>query len=593
MKLFQSLIVALILLLTCSLASAEKTQNIDIQIHGIKSDSIRQSIINNIALTTAADQPNDNISLLYQRSLNQIKRLIQPYGYYNPSVDGSLEKDSNHWIATFNINLNQPVIIKAVHLTFQGPNHNNPIFTPLKNQTILNQGDILTQSAYNELLDKIKKTHYKYGFFDGEISDKNIQVNLANHSATVNLTVQPNLRYKVGKIHLTQHRYEYDPEFIWRFLNINDGDFFSENKLNKSIKNLQESDDFASVQLYPDIENRNKSNYTIDLELLLTSDYARHYTSGIGFSTFQGATLILGTQFKHLTPTGHTLGLNTVLSPVRTTFNGTYTIPGNHPNTDHWSLGAQQTFLDTVSFEERYTDISANWTHQVSPNLRTTFSIKSVLSRYDTGSNADIDEKISGQGNFLVGANQLLFRYMDDTHFWPRGFTWNNSFQMTPGNILSSQAFIRDEMNTAISLPINPEWNRLFFFTKLGATNTNDITKLPPSLRFYAGGMNNLLGYNFFSQGPRKDGKVIGGKYIATFLGGFEQRIYGNLSASMYYNLGNATNQFNFKNTPILKAGGIGVSYKTPIGPINLFLSRTMGQTTNRWRFDISIGLSI
>ena len=73
---------------------------------------------------------------------------------------------------------------------------------------------------------------------------------------------------------------------------------------------------------------------------------------------------------------------------------------------------------------------------------------------------------------------------------------------------------------------------------------------------------------------------------------GIEQRIYGNFSTMLYYNQGNATNKLDFSDVEMLKATGIDLSYKSPLGPLMLFLSRTLGNAEH-WRIDLSIGVTI
>ena len=49
----------------------------------------------------------------------------------------------------------------------------------------------------------------------------------------------------------------------------------------------------------------------------------------------------------------------------------------------------------------------------------------------------------------------------------------------------------------------------------VGATVTDDFHKLPPLVRFFAGGDRSVRGYDYNTLGPKDDsGDVVGGRYL-------------------------------------------------------------------------------
>ena len=53
--------------------------------------------------------------------------------------------------------------------------------------------------------------------------------------------------------------------------------------------------------------------------------------------------------------------------------------------------------------------------------------------------------------------------------------------------------------------------------TEIGYLNTADIRKIPPALRFFAGGDRSVRGYGYKKISPKnKEGKLVGGSRLVT-----------------------------------------------------------------------------
>ncbi|POB67564.1 hypothetical protein CRN59_24885, partial [Vibrio vulnificus] len=84
-----------------------------------------------------------------------------------------------------------------------------------------------------------------------------------------------------------------------------------------------------------------------------------------------------------------------------------------------------------------------------------------------------------------------------------------------------------------------------------GANITEEFEKLSPSLRFFAGGDNNLRGYGYESISPKdSSGALTGAQYIATSTLEYQYRLYGNWWAAAFVDYGDA-----FNDTPDWKTG--------------------------------------
>ncbi|WP_395946482.1 autotransporter assembly complex family protein [Caedibacter taeniospiralis] len=582
--------IALIVLSTADEVPSNNTPTLEIIINGVSNNKIKTSLLENISLYRfkdfAVSHPNQ-MQLLLKKSDDEIKTLLEPYGYYKPTITTAFSAKDNRWIASFNITLNEPLRIDALTVNIDGEGKDSKTAQIILQNFPLKHGDILVQSAYEHAKNLLTNSFFDQGYLDSKLITHEIRINMLKYTAEVVLSVDTGERYTIGAINIKQQRYDYAKHFIQEIIKVSTGDSMSQQKISKANKRLQDSGYFSAAQFVPQISKRDETNKTVPVNLNLTADYARTYTFGVGYGTFTGPRVSFGTLFRHVTDTGQQFSFNVSASPANSTFSTSYVFPGNDPLHDNWSLLAEQSYIETDTYNERQTNFGIARTHKYG-SWQTTLSLQQYLTNYDTAANSK-----SINGNYLVPALTLVYDGSKQNGFWRQGLVWNELLQVSLRSPLSDQDFIRNNMSLYYSLPINPEWNRLLFSANWGFITVDDIQNVAPNFRFYAGGVSNLLGYPFLSQGPQVDGNVTGGRYLATGLLGIEQRIYGNFSSMLYYNMGNAANKPNFSDVEILRAGGIGFSYKTPLGPFMVFFTRTLNQNDQHWRFDLNIGISL
>ena len=121
-----------------------------------------------------------------------------------------------------------------------------------------------------------------------------------------------------------------------------------------------------------------------------------------------------------------------------------------------------------------------------------------------------------------------------------------------------------------------------------GANFVEDFDKLPPSLRFFAGGDNNLRGYEYesdFTSGPQW---CIGWcETYGNWPGGISHRLAGNWWGAVFVDGGDT-----FDYTPRWKRTrtGFGVRWVSPVGPLCLDFAWGLGFDPGEFRIHFSLG---
>ncbi|GAB7079338.1 autotransporter assembly complex family protein [Megalodesulfovibrio paquesii] len=94
--------------------------------------------------------------------------------------------------------------------------------------------------------------------------------------------------------------------------------------------------------------------------------------------------------------------------------------------------------------------------------------------------------------------------------------------------------------------------------------------ELPPVLRYYTGGGGSVRGYKYQTAGPMRGDNPLGGSYLTEVSMEMRLRITEELGFVPFVDGGNVFDSWDDLNDGLLWAGGLGLRYATPIGPLRL-----------------------
>ncbi|MGD2118680.1 MAG: autotransporter assembly complex family protein, partial [Chromatiales bacterium] len=467
-----------------------------------------------------------------------------------------------------------PVLLQQVEVKIHGAAQNDPAFSKLLQQSPVRKGNQLHHGQYEKLKDQLEALASQRGYFDARFSRHQLQVDPATNQASIQLHYDSGPRYHIGKLELQQHTY--DPALLQRYIKVSPGDAYDADALADMHRALADSGYFQTVTIKPDFIAAVDGQIDVLVQLQPIKRLA--YRIGIGAATDTGPRVTLAYEKRRLNRRGHRLNAKATLSAVDSSVGLEYLIPMQKPHIDQLSLRTGFRHLDT--------DTSTSDT--------TTIGLRTIGKRNDWNEIRFLDwvsERSSVGGE--TSTVELLVpgiswsRTVADNRIQPRkGWRLNLELRAAEESLLSDVSFLQVIGGGKWIEPLSS--GRLLMRLDAGYSLTPELTDLPASYRFFAGGDQSVRGYAFESLGPKNaDGQVIGGSHLLTGSIEYEHVIKGDWSGAVFVDAGNA---FDDWNEDLKSSAGLGLRWRSPVGPIRLDLAVPEDKSEDDFRIHFSMG---
>ncbi len=132
---------------------------------------------------------------------------------------------------------------------------------------------------------------------------------------------------------------------------------------------------------------------------------------------------------------------------------------------------------------------------------------------------------------------------------------------------------------------------RLLARLSAGITAKDTLQEIPASLRFFAGGDESIRGFGYETLGPvDSDGDVVGGSHLLVAAIELERHIKGNFFGAIFVDGGNA---FNDTDVDAALSTGLGVKWRSPVGPVRVYLGHPLNKSSRSVRLHVSLGADL
>lgn len=540
---------------------------------------------------------------------------MRVYGYYEPEITLERATDKRAWLE---IEPGPQVEIEILSINVEGDASEDPPFQQAVEDFPLEEGDVLRHAPWGRLSSQFSGLAIERGYFDWGFTDRRMEVRPYLQSARLYMDFDSGPRYQFGESSITGSHIELDR--LRRMQPFEPGDPYLAQTLADYNRSLAETGWFSSVSVRPRLETAQElvisppgggapwwseatasqperprvtsaalasalslnkpSDTQLPIDVSVEPADRHQFEVGIGYATDVGPRLRFGWDQPWINRFGHSLDHDLYLSAPEQRFTGVYNVPLEDPLRDSYRLqyGVRNVDDSDTKSLEGTVELARRW--EFDNDWVQTIYFRTTYEDFEQGGEADqvwlfypgiqwSRTRTRPQRFPLWGDRQQLSLEYSDT-------VWGSD--ATFARITGDTEWIRMIGND----------NRFLARISLGAIETDDFAKIPPSLRFFAGGDRSVRGYSYESLSPRNDeGRLRGGQQMLTSTLEYQRRVTGDWWGATFIDNGDAFD--NWGPNDLKTGAGVGVRWVSPVGPIRFDIAHPFDHEDD-WRLHFSIG---
>lgn len=564
---------AAILAALAVLSSAAKA---DVVVSGLE-DTLRFNVESLMRLDEqACDVPQRRIEAEFDDAHQVIHTALEAFGYYAPEIESELRFAADCWHASFDVSPGERVLLRNVDIEIGGAASTDTAFRALVDGAPLAPMLPLMHGEYDALKQALRTLSIERGYRDAQIVESMIDIYPDQLVADVRIVFDSGARYRFGEIELIQD--VISAELLSGYIDARRGDLYDSRRLADARLELINSGYFSSVSIEPGVPDRAAGEIPVVIRMAPASRAQANY--GFGFSTDTGPRFRFGRTIRRLNTNGHQININGLLSPVVVEGSANYRMPYGDPRSEWviFDVGAIREETDTAT--SRSLQVGARRVVIHGERWTRTDALSHLLEDFDVASQ-------SGRARLLMPGVEWVRLDADDPIRPDQGSRMRFLLRGASDSLGSNTSFAQVIVSTKWIWPL-PRASRLLVRGQAGRIWYDVFTDLPPSVRFFAGGDDNVRGYAFQSLGPTNElGEVIGGSNL--FIGSveIEKSIKPAWSVALFADTGNA---FSSSHADLHSSVGIGARWQSPLGPVRIDVAEPLDGVDLDTRLHISLG---
>jgi len=564
---------------------AQEAPSYVVRING--AESLTKMLTEHLDISRHAGDTNlspEEIQRLVAITPEQMRGLLATEGYFSPVIRPRLDQNTSPWTAYFDVELGAPTLVSSVEINFRGgiasgPDSDERRMQRLRRRWQLEPGAVFRQADWSEAKNALLKGLLVRDFPAAALAHSEARVDPRDNTAALTVEVDSGPAFTFGELDI--HGLDrYSIEMIESLNPIRPGDPYSQEKLSELQARLQDTGYFRSAFATVEIDPAKPRNAPIRVDL--AENPRRRLSLGGGFSTDTGARGQVKWLDRHFL--GRDWRLESELRVDRETqlLSGEVFLPPLHLDwlPEGWMPSVGARYEQTTSGGETDDKIRTG-ARLVSPNRmdEKTWAISFLADRQRVG------DTFVNNRQALIASFIYTKRRLDHPLTPRRGYVASIDLGAGPRGFINQRDIARVVGRGLWLVPLMPRWRAVLRGTvgEVFGTNRHDI---PGDLLFRAGGDQSVRGFAYNTLGVQQDGATVGGKVTAVLSAEIVYQFMPQWGAAVFTDAGNAAD--TWRDFKFERGSGVGVRWRSPIGPINLDVARN--HATNKPRLHFSVG---
>ena len=485
---------------------------------------------------------------------------LKALGYYEPTIDFELRPPpaKGRQVLIARVSPGTPVRVGGTNVILRGGARTDSDYLDLL-KTRPKIGTVLNHNDYDSFKKGLTSVALRKGYFDSAFNKSQLGIALDRHQAFWDIDYDSGQRYRFGKV--TFEGSQIRDEYLQNLVPFKEGDEYQTKDLAELNRRLSATGWFNSVIVAPEFEKSRKTK-VLPLHGVVSPRTQNTIETGVGYSTDVGPRVKATWRKPWINSYGHSFTTSTSISAPEQQLDFSYKMPLLKNPLEQYYLvqgGFKRTDLNDTESDSttlalsRYWDLSSGWQRAI--NLRWS------LDHFTQGSVTNT--------TMLLYPGVMISRTRSRGGLMP---TWGDSQRYSID--YSNTAWGSDvdfSVFQAQNVWIRTLYDRHRFVVRgnLGWIETGDFDRVPPDLRFFAGGDRSIRGYKYKSISPEdSEGKLKGASKLATGSLEYQYNITGKWWGATFVDSGEAVS--DIRRSDFKTGAGVGVRWESPVGPVKL-----------------------
>lgn len=533
----------------------------------------------------------DQLPLFVERAREEAEAIAQAAGYFSARA-AVTRTDGPDGLPEVRIELDAGARTTVARMQFvlRGEAAGQPVEALLRQAWPLGEGSFFRTGEWDLGKRQLIELLQQRGYLRARITESLAEVDPQTTAASLRVGVDSGPRLTVGSI-VVQGLARYPRTIVEDLRPWREGDHYTFERLLLFQERLRADGYFGSVSVLPDLAAVEGDPALAEVPILvnLRERPAQRLTTGIGYSTDQGARGLLGYEHRNLAGRGWVADSGALLEQVRRRIY----VDGRTPwdaDGHRWQAGVRSERLD-VSGEltDKNTLYFGRGGRRDDLEHFVSLQYQTEHSAVDLGLGADAR---TAKRQALTLGYAWALRRLDSRVDPRRGYTVSAQVSGAVRGVASDASFVRLYGRAMRFWPMPPDsplaGGALVGLVETGMVVSRGRAGIPSENLFRAGGAQSIRGYRYLSLGVREGEAVTGGRVLALASLEYQHPIAGDWYGAAFVDVGDATDRWS--DWKAARGTGVGLRWRSPIGPVNL--DAAYGDREGRWRFHFSVGYS-
>lgn len=606
-------------------ASAQAARVGAVEILGLN-EAQTENVRNALSLVDALGREvsSRRLGYLVREADDETREALEPFGLYNPTItvrrsdrDGvestTFDPDaapvelapldespesagaSAPVTVTITVQPGEPVRVREANVAIEGEGGRDRYLREDLAAFEPTTGDVFEHEVYEAGKARISRRLAQRGYFDADFAARRVEITRAASAADIDLRWTSGVRHDMGELTFVQ-----TPSPIVRTTLLDklvyweQGSYWHQGKLDRLRESLVRLDYFAGIDIDP--RPADKVGKQVPITVTLTPAKRSVYTAGVSYGTESGAGVRLGAERRYVNDRGHKALAQLDFAQKRKTLTVQYRMPA-FAWLDGWYtfsgqlLDEQTDYIDTHKVE-----LVASRSGEVNRKLTAIASLHALRERWAYLPD-DADDAVAPlyrEATYLFPSLRGEYIDVDNRMHARRGIGGSAMLRGGVEGVGSDATFAQAHVDARWFRGLDAR-SRVIVRGELGHTFTDTLVRLPPSLRFYAGGDRSIRGYAFREVGPRirgrngRDDFSLGAKSVATASVEYERFFNEEWGGAVFVDTGSA-----FDDSPDFRTGvGVGVRWRSPVGPMRVDIARGLDDPDSAFQLYLTLGADL